>query len=330
MYIYINVPPGRKWNVVVVSFYIQCILRDAVFFHINWLYWFCEFLHPAGGLPFLVFLPQRQANFEKKTVILQWCLFLQRRWNFTRWFVLCRILATYVPQSENRSEWSASVKRHCQLRMRKGTCFDWEPDEFGMWVFICVNGACVDTQRLIAKSFGPLKLEVPFGFFPRNSKAPESKISLKYSGGGFPRAFALACPSEKRTILRDLFLLQELVAPCRTIDHTPNNCLCESDGHLCHQLRQSHATLFSLGEKRLSVSKHRVDFRAKDHQRNHWGLRFYPLHPLLEEGTKRTTATGRAAHATKPSASPVSGRMRARQKNLEGNAVSFGGITYYS
>ena len=47
------------------SFCIQCIPRDAVFFHINWVYRFCEFLHPAGGLIFLAFLPQRQATFQK-------------------------------------------------------------------------------------------------------------------------------------------------------------------------------------------------------------------------------------------------------------------------
>ena len=30
-----NIPPGRKWNAAVVSFCIECILRDAAFFHIK-------------------------------------------------------------------------------------------------------------------------------------------------------------------------------------------------------------------------------------------------------------------------------------------------------
>ena len=102
-----NIPPGRKWNVAVCSFCILGIPRDSVFFHINSRYWFCKLLHPAGGLLFLVFLAQRQANFQKNSYppvgpFFNWiCLCLQRRWNFTRWFLLCHILATCVPQSEN-------------------------------------------------------------------------------------------------------------------------------------------------------------------------------------------------------------------------------------
>ena len=98
-----NIPPGPKWNVAVCSFCLLGIPRDSLCFsHKNWGYWFCKLLHPAGGsggLLFLVFLAQRQANFQKKTVILQWvlffnwiCLCLQRRWNFTRWCLLCHIL----------------------------------------------------------------------------------------------------------------------------------------------------------------------------------------------------------------------------------------------
>ena len=111
-----NIPPGRKWNVAVCLFCILGIPWDSVFFHINWGYWFCKFLRPAGGLFFLLFLAQRQANFQKKRYppvgpFFNWiCLCLQRRWNFTRWFLLCHILATSVPRSENRSERSACMQ----------------------------------------------------------------------------------------------------------------------------------------------------------------------------------------------------------------------------
>ena len=80
-----------------------------------------------------MFLAQLQANFQKKQLSsggsffkLNLCLFLQRRWNFTRWFLLCHILATCVPQSENRSEWSACVEwnMYVQLRSIQHVCQD--------------------------------------------------------------------------------------------------------------------------------------------------------------------------------------------------------------
>ena len=43
-----NLPRGRKWDVAVCSFCILGIPRDSVFFQINWGYWFCKLLHPAG------------------------------------------------------------------------------------------------------------------------------------------------------------------------------------------------------------------------------------------------------------------------------------------
>ena len=119
-------PPGRKWNVVVVSFCIQCILGDAVFFLINWVRWFCEFFHPAGGLFFfLVVFPQQQANFQKNSyppvgAFFDWiCLFPQRRWNFTRWFLLCHIFGHGLHHSFGHV-WSMYRSSHFRSTLNTG------------------------------------------------------------------------------------------------------------------------------------------------------------------------------------------------------------------
>jgi hypothetical protein len=41
-------------------------------------------------------------------------------------------LATWVPHSWNKLSCSACVNLHCQLRIRKGICFDWELRDFGI------------------------------------------------------------------------------------------------------------------------------------------------------------------------------------------------------
>ena len=92
-----------------------------------------------------LFLPQRQANFVKMPY-LHGCIsesrcayfhsgvcFLLADLSCLQWYNL----ATWVPHSWNKSSCSACVNLHCQLRIRKGICFDWELRDFGIWVFIC-------------------------------------------------------------------------------------------------------------------------------------------------------------------------------------------------
>ena len=70
-------------------------------------------------------------------------------------------LATWVPHRWNKLSCSANVNLHCQLRIRKGICFDWEPE--GLWNMsfhllpAAVNGACVNTQGSVSKSFCALE-----------------------------------------------------------------------------------------------------------------------------------------------------------------------------
>ena len=125
------------------------------------LWRWCNMYNPGCVFVFLCFCPQRQANFVKMPLPPRMHLW-EPMCVFYSLTCLAYNLATWVPHSWSKLSCSASVNLHCQLRIRKGICFDWEPEELWNMSFHLlpapINGACVNTQGSVSKSFCALEL----------------------------------------------------------------------------------------------------------------------------------------------------------------------------
>ena len=120
-----NHPPGRKWNVVVASFCIQCIPRGAVFFHINSfiLLGLCFFLNVENVCKLI---SKKRFSSSGCFCLVEFAYSYSGVENFTRWFSLVSHLG-HLCEVCTEAVHSAAIWKRVTLQL--WTCVKYVPKQ---------------------------------------------------------------------------------------------------------------------------------------------------------------------------------------------------------